>query len=643
MKYSFLLACLLLGTLLLSAQKKSATGSSSEVPFVYSNIVVNESGELVFMPISSGNDGKLTEKQTFLTLENIRITPESAETGLVFNFNNEEFNGTIYYGMFANEKLKYPQPVYFRKSAKITKGKAEIDVAGLSGKYDIAGLEKTGWAKLGYRITNTFGDILYNGRLNVEGKGPFSVGLSIVEGPFVNNVSGQEAVISFTTNMPCSPVIEINERQFHAVQMMGNPIGDLHHEIRVHHLEPGTAYKYTVQYGNYRESYRFKTSPHAGSRQPFVFAFTSDCRAGAGGGERDVHGVNAYIMKKMAALAVDEKAAFFQFTGDMINGYSSSIGETQLQFSNFKRTIEPYWHYIPFYIGAGNHEAVLSVFDDGSRYGVSVDKFPFNTQSAERTFANAFVNPENGPSSEDGAIYDPKPNHQDFPPYKETVYYYTYDNVAMIVMNSNYWYTPSTGKIPEIGGNPHGYIMDQQLKWLEETIDKFESDPNTDHIFVTIHTPAFPNGGHANNDMWYYGNNSIRPTVSGLPLKKGIIERRDEFLDIIINKSRKVVALLCGDEHNYSRLKLTKKTPVYPENYRGKKLKVSRPFWQITNGSAGAPYYGQEQLPWSGSVEMFSTQYALMLFKVDGKKVSLRVVNPDTLEEIEEIVLKEPK
>ncbi len=86
-------------------------------------------------------------------------------------------------------------------------------------------------------------------------------------------------------------------------------------------------------------------------------------------------------------------------------------------------------------------------------------------------------------------------------------------------------------------------------------------------------------------------------------------------------------------------MKLTKKTPIYPENYKGKKLKISRPFWHITNGSAGAPYYGQQQLPWSESVEKFSIQYALMLFYIDGKTVTLKVINPDTLEEIEEVRL----
>ena len=641
MKRFFLFSYLFLSIIALSAQQHLTKVIFSQIPLVYTGIVQDASGKLFFQSIKNGLDAPLVKNHTFFTLDNIQIIPSESQTGLVFDFKNDSFNGTIYFGMFANETHKYPQEVFFRKSARIKRGKAEIDIAQLSGKYDIADLAKTGSAKIGYRITNTFGEIIYNGQLNVEGNGPFFPGLSIVEGPFINKLSDQEVVISFTTNKPCSPEIEVNGRKYQAIQMMGNPIGDIHHEIRIHHLEPGTNYPYTVHYGDYNESYSFKTATAAGSREPFVFGYTSDCRGGAGGGEREVYGVNAYIMKKMAALAAYENAAFFQFTGDMIDGYSSSIGETQLEYANFKRTIEPWWHYLPFNIGPGNHEAVLSVFDDGSKYGISVDKFPFNTKSAERTFANAFVNPENGPFSEDDAVYDPKANQQDFPPYKETVYYYTYGNIVMIVMNSNYWYTPSTGKIPEIGGNPHGYIMDNQLKWLEKTIDKFETDPNIDHIFVTIHTPAFPNGGHANNDMWYFGNNKIRPTVAGLPVEEGIIERRDEFLNILINKSKKTVALLCGDEHNYSRLKLTGKTPIYTENYQGKKLKISRPFWQITNGSAGAPYYGQEQLPWSSSVEKFSTQYALMLFKIDGKKVTLRVVNPDTLEEIEEVVLTE--
>ena len=605
----------------------------NQIPAVYSNIVPDSLGNLYF------NDAKLTEKHTFYTLSNIRIQPEGTEKGILFDFKNKDFYGTIYYGLFPKQLPVYPELVFFKKSVKIRDGKTEIDISGLGGKYDIAGWEETGKAMLGYRIVNSFGRIIYDGRIRVEGNGPFTIGLSIIEGPFVTRVTDNEVYISFMTNKPCNPFVEANGHEYRSMSRMGNPLGDVKHEIKVDHLKPDSVYTYVVHFGDYTETYSFKTAPKPGDRAPFVFAYTSDSRAGSGGGERDIYGTNGYIMKKMAVLALANDASFFQFTGDMINGYSSNVGETNLEYANWKRNIEPFWHYIPFYIGMGNHEVVTSVFDDGSKYGVSIDKFPFNKKSGEKIFSENFVNPDNGPISEDGAPYDPQPDKTNFPPYKETVYYYTYGNTAMVVLNSNYWYSVNADKIPEIGGNPHGYIMDNQLHWLEQTIDKLDNDLNIDHIFVTIHTPAFPNGGHSGNDMWYNGNNNIRPTVAGEPVKKGIIQRRDEFLNILINKSKKVVALLAGDEHNYSRMKITNKTVIYPDNYHGKKLKVSRSLWQLTNGSAGAPYYGQEQLPWSSSVEMFSTQYALMLFYINGDKIRLKVINPDTMELIEDIDL----
>lgn len=604
-----------------------------QIPVVYANIVPDSLGDLYF------DNGKLVEKQTFYTLYNIRIQPEGTEKGILFDFNNKDFYGTIYYGLFPKQLPVYPELVFFKKSAKIRDGKAEINISDLKEKYDIAGWEETGKAMLGYRIVNSYGRIIYDGRIRVEGKGPFKAGLSVIEGPFVTRVTDNAAYISFITNKPCNPYVEVNGREYRPMSRMGNPLGDVKHEINVNHLKPDTTYIYKVHFGDYTETYRFKTAPKPGDKKPFVFAYTSDSRAGAGSGERDIYGTNAYIMKKMVTLAVSGHAAFFQFTGDLINGYSSNIGETNLEYANWKRNLEPFWHYMPFYVGMGNHEVVVTNFDNGSKYGVSIDKFPFINKSGEKIFADNFVNPGNGPESEDGAVYDPQPDKTNFPPYKENVYYYTYGNMAMIVLNSNYWYSVNTNLIPEIGGNPHGYIMDNQLAWLEQTIEKLDKDSNIDHVFVTIHTPAFPNGGHSENDMWYNGNNSIRPTVAGEPVKTGIIQRRDEFLDILINKSKKVVALLAGDEHNYSRMKITNETIIYPEKYHGKKLKISRPFWQITNGSAGAPYYGQQQLPWSPSVEMFSTQYALMLFYIDGDKVRLKVINPDTMELIEDIDL----
>jgi hypothetical protein len=261
--------------------------------------------------------------------------------------------------------------------------------------------------------------------------------------------------------------------------------------------------------------------------------------------------------------------------------------------------------------------------------------------SSESLFAEYVSNPMNGPESEDGSAWDPSRSTTDFPSYKENVFYYTYDNVAMICLNSDYWYAPTEHMIPVTSGNPHGYLMDNQLVWLNETVMMLEEDPNIDHIFVTLHTPAFPNGGHAKDDMWWDGNNEIRPFVSGKPVEKGIIERRDEFLDILVNKSTKALAILCGDEHNYSRISIEEGVPIYPTQWPYEKIELNRPIWQLTNGSAGAPYYSQEDLPWSDYVEIFSTQYALILFYIDGDKVRIEVINPDTLEMIETVTLRE--
>jgi phosphodiesterase/alkaline phosphatase D-like protein len=145
----------------------------------------------------------------------------------------------------------------------------------------------------------------------------------------------------------------------------------------------------------------------------------------------------------------------------------------------------------------------------------------------------------------------------------------------MIVLNSNYLYTPKANLIKEIGGNAHGYIMDNQLEWLKNELKRFEDDKNIDHVFVTIHTPAFPNGGHSNNDMWYKGNNIIRPYIAGKAAEKGILERRDEFIDLLVNKSTKFRVLLTGDEHNYSRLTVTNETDIYPQGFEGKRLKLT--------------------------------------------------------------------
>ncbi len=98
--------------------------------------------------------------------------------------------------------------------------------------------------------------------------------------------------------------------------------------------------------------------------------------------------------------------------------------------------------------------------------------------------------------------------------------------------------------------------------------------------------------------------------------------------------------MLTADEHNYTRLVVNRNTSIYPDNWTGNKLKLKRNFIQITNGSAGAPYYSLEKLPWTKDVKKFSTLHALMLFNVNGQHIDMEVINPDTFEIIENVKLK---
>lgn len=561
--------------------------------------------------------------------------PQGTADGIAFDF-GARLNGKLYFGFIPYGDSKYPHPVYFRAPVNIADGKATVRIVSMAGTFDMVDWQKREKGTLGYRVTDDSGQMFYDGIVQFKGKGPFEIVPTIVDGPTVNCLTEQGAVISFTTNMPTATAVQIGGRSFPGEE------GSTRQEIAVSGLSAATEYPYTVRYGEEELSFSLRTAHKPGARKPFSFTYASDSRAGQGGGERNVWGANHYIMKKIMALGEMKQSRFMQFTGDLINGYLVNKDNMHLQYANWKRAVQPFTHYAPLYAGMGNHEALMHqfVYRSGTDSAVfRINRMPYDTESAEAVFAANFVNPLNGPDSEDGAEYDPNPNRMDFPSYKENVFYYTYDNVAVIVLNSNYWYAPTTAQLYHTSGGMHGYIMDNQLKWMTETVAMLERNKNIDHVFVTVHTPFFPNGGHVRDDMWYNGNNAMRPYVAGLPLDKGIIERRDQLLDVLVNRSKKVRAILTGDEHNYNRLLLTPQTNLYPENYDKPKISLSRTIYQINNGAAGAPYYAQEQTPWTPFVSGFTTQHALVFFHVKGKKIQVEVINPDTLEEVDQFPL----
>ncbi len=637
------LRLLLPAALLLATVTIGAAGHPRVIPDSHASFGIDEQGVLHHID-RDGRRRELRDETPIYTLRMLRGSPVGTETGIRFDFSDPLYGrvlaaGTLTYGLESDGRYKLP--VYFKRTEPIVAGKAAINIAlNLSGRYDMSGWKKSGFGTIGYRVANERGTLLFEGRVAFRAADSFSVDTTIVSGPYLALLGPDRATIAFDTNFVTQGFVEIAGRR------VEGPLDAVRHEIEVGKLTPGTDYSYRVVTADGKHARRgtFTTAPVPGTRKPFTFAYSSDSRAASGGGERNLGGVNYYVMRRVAALAADRKAAFVQFTGDLVNGYRNHPGRIRAEFACWKRSVEPFAAHLPFVAAMGNHEAVLRAFDDGTRYGVQVDRFPYLTQSSEAVFAAEFVNPRNGPVSEDGSAADANPGEMDFPPYSETVFSYVYDNVAMVVLNSDYWYSPMSQQRRDItGGNLHGYLMDNQIKWLEKTLEAYERDDRIDHVFVTQHTPILPNGGHLADDMWYGGSNLPRPVAfkeGRIWRGEGIIQRRDRYLRILLDHE-KVVAVLTGDEHNYNRLLLTDQVDIYgdraipdlPKDYV--RLTVDRPLWLINNGAAGAPYYSQEQAPWSDHVRSFTTRNALVFFHIDGTRWELEVIDPVTLEKIE--------
>ncbi len=594
----------------------------------------------------------------FLKGEPVVTEFKGAKAVVEFETVNPVSPALIYFGTaLPTQKLG---AAYYRKEAKekplkkktfFTSHRVKLNIAKLEKTlYDSVGLIEKGGGTIYCRITaydpsvqhSRFHDFRFRYRRQGPVKsGNYTLTCALIEGPMVDCVTPSSAVISWKTDResPGRAVIE-------GGQTISSPAARIH-EVPLTGLKPDTRYSYRVDYSEDRgtsTAFSFRTAPEPGSRKPFSFGFMSDSRVGVGGGENAINGVNTKILAQFTAALYNHGARFICFGGDLVNGYTSERYNFDMQLAAFKRAVGPVGASLPIYEAMGNHEMIGDFFQypdsrsEGDHFLVGTDRR--GKESAEAIFAGHVVNPK-------GSIYGfsarPEKRLEGTggtpvgPAYDETVYSFNYGNAHFTILNTNYWTTMikgapgTTGKyankrqnaeaLKVFGGTREGYIRDNQIEWFKRDLSAAEADEDIDWIFVIFHEPPYPCGGHLSDVMyWGYNGQGDRDGLNDHSQPCGdVLDMRDRVMETVCGYE-KVVAVMCGDEHNYSRTLIDS----------GLNSRYRYPVWQIISGGVGAPYYSQDKsASWTSNVAAFTAARNYCLFSVDGDSVRLFVFGED--------------
>ena len=348
-------------------------------------------------------------------------------------------------------------------------------------------------------------------------------------------------------------------------------------EIKLGELLPGKSYSYKIKINDTPIEYSGTFTTDTGKPE-FKFAVFCDSRGGYGYGESTT-GTNFNSVYNLMIRAANKDAAFIVFPGDLIDGYSNNVKKIREQYATWKKAVEPIGGIIPVYEGIGNHEMVTKkIVKNSKNYRFNNDP-PYST---EDIFADEFVNPGNGPESKPGS-----------PTFKENVYSFQYGSCTFIMLNNCY----NMGSFETENYYLQGYLQDVQLEWLENELKKAR---DSDRIFVFLHLPPFPNGGHIHDSMYYSGKS------------EKFNKMREKFTRMLSEYNVDIV--FAGHEHNYNRTLIN--NDVDPE--------IKNPYWQIITGGAGAPFYIQDKkTPWKNNVKAFSTQVHYVIVHITQNKVKL--------------------
>ena len=479
----------------------------------------------------------------------------------------------------------------------------------------------------------------------------------VAEGPFVSLVNSDapgSAVISFVTYEEVRAHVELTD-EAGGVRTYWDDVAMTRHEIALDGLEPEASYRYRViAGGTATREYALHAAPRADARRAVRFAYFGDSREGSGGGLASHMGVNHETLVRHARIAQSSGAEFLIVGGDLVNGYTTVPEDFETQLHAWRDAMTGLWNERPIYAAMGNHEALLRQYTNGVR----IDRWPYDTESAEAVFARIFVHPQNGPALAD----------ERRPTYEENVYSFRFGCLKVIAFNNNYWVSYSSDRY---GGSPEGYLLPDQLEWIAAELDEAEKDATVRYVILFAQEPVFPNGGHVADSMWHGGDNRVRAHVYRddklLPEEDGILVVRDRFVRLIASH-RKVAAVLGSDEHGYHRTLIGKEVPVGDIRRDDRNLngridtdagEEASPLddlryraWYVVCGGGGAPYYAEEDTPWnrywqdrttprSGITGFYySSQENILLFDAGPERIGFEVrsVHGEVIDRVEDLM-----
>ena len=591
----------------------SSAISQTEIPDIYRNIFSRDGSLHILV------DTLLLPEEPLSAMELTSPdgNPLGSDVGLIFDF------GPDFQGLLSWQLCVSPDEVTCRSDlSPIEQGVAEANILRMIDSLT----EYPGIGVVHYQVKDERGQWVSQSKINIEGTGPFKALHTILEGPFVNQVHPNGGTVSFRTHQPVLARIVIGGL---AVEDIRETV---HHVLHVNGLQNDSVYTGEIILDDQSTPFTLRTSPRAGTQRPFTFALAPPTGM-QDSDDVDIPGVNTALLSRVLKSAESKNAAFIHFNGDLITGNVTSPEDQALQISNWKKAYSALSD-IPFYVTYGDREVITRNFIDTTLdKGIGINYFPFRTANSEAYFSGHFSLPENGATGEvvhgdESTVFR----------YNQSVYSYTYLNCAFVILNTEFLTNKNYNAVFSTDGNLSGYIMDEQLDWLNSTLSFYEEESHIDHIFICQHTPVFPNdpvGG-----MWYGGKNAT-PSFRGVPLQQGVLERRDDLLNAVVNNSSKVRAILTSEEGSYHKLHLTSETPIYPENYEGKEITLERSLYQINNGGAGSR--DLEMNPWTTSVSNFNSASAMVFFEMYGAQIFVTVIDVMTEEILDQFILVEGK